>query len=182
MKLSLNLASKRYLNRRALNLGFGLVALILVIVLILQAQGYLRDRRLMATYQAHLGDLRTQLRGKLPERMNPETLTEQSIAYEQAKSLLKRDAFQWTVLFDRMESLLPEGVILTSFNPDYAENSLKINGIARDLARLQELIDRLYDDDFTQVYLNNQAEASIEDERGNKRRVLSFSFSLRGGF
>lgn len=182
MKLSLNLASKRHVNRRALNLGFGLVALVLVVVLILHSQIYVQDRRLMAAYQAHLDDLQTQLHGKLPERMNPATLKEQRIAYEQAKNLLERDAFQWTALFDRMESLLPEGVILTSFNPDYAQNSLKINGIARDLGHLQELIDRLYSSDFTQVYLHSQAEESIEDGQGNKRSALSFSFSLRGGF
>lgn len=182
MKISINLASQRYLNQPVLKLILSAVILLLFVVLALQGNTYLKNRQLSLQHQAHLETLQEQLRGKLPERLTAEELGKQRQTYQQAEALLQRDAFRWTELFDRMEKLLPSGVSLRSFNPDYTKNSLSILGVAKTLTQLQALLDNLQTAQFQQVYLENQGEVEVDNGRGGKRKALSFSISLEGVF
>ena len=182
MKLSINLASRRYFNQQTLKLSFSCIIALLLLILAIQGNTYLQNHQQTLQYQAHLDSLQEQLRGKLPERLTPEELAEQHQAFEQARKLLQRDAFRWTALFDRMEGLLPAGVSLRSFNPDYGKNSLLINGVAKNLKNLQSLLDNLQSAQFKQVYLKNQGEVDVDNGRGDKRKALSFSISLEGVF
>jgi len=178
MKLSINLASRRHVNQRMFLLIFAVVLILLVGLLVLQGNRYLTDYRLAKTYQSHLNELKSQLQGKQPERIDPKSVTERQQAYDRARQLLKRDAFRWTALFDRMEALLPVGVSLISFHPDYEKKSLQINGQAKNLKLLQTLLDNLEDEKFDPVYLNNQGQIDVDDGRGGKRVALTFSISL----
>jgi type IV pilus assembly protein PilN len=182
MKLSINLASQRHINQRALRVILSGIILLLLIVLALQGNAYLKTRQLAQQHQSHIDSLQEQLRGKLPKRLTAEDLAEQRQTYDQAAILLQRDAFRWTALFDRMERLLPEGVSLRSFNPDYNKNSLLITGAARNLHNLQALLDNIQAEQFHQVYLKNQGEVDVDDGRGGKRTALSFSISVEGVF
>lgn len=182
MKIAINLASQRYLNQPVLKIILSCAIVFLLIVLVLQGNAYLKNRQLSLQHQAHLETLQEQLRGKLPERLTAEELAEQQQTYHRAEALLQRDAFRWTGLFDRMENLLPDGVSLRSFNPDYANNSLSIHGVARALTQLQALLDNLQTAQFQQVYLDNQGEVEVDNGRGGKRKALSFSIRLKGVF
>ena len=178
MKLSINLASRRHVNQRMFQLSFTVLLISLVALLVLQGNSYLKDYRLAKTYQSHLDELKSQLQGKQPERIDPKSVTERQQSYDQARQLLKRDSFRWTALFDRMEVLLPAGVSLLSFHPDYGKKSLQINGLAKNLKSLQALLDNLEAEKFDPVYLNNQGQTNIDDGRGGKRVALTFSISL----
>ncbi len=178
MKLSINLASRHHINQRVVRLVICMVFLLLVSVLLCQGKGYLGDYRLAQTYQSHLNELKTQLHGELPEQIDPQQLAKQRSNYDQAQKLLRRDAFRWTTLFDRMENLLPREVSLLSFNPHYENNSLKINGLARDLKSLQQLLDNLQSERFDPVYLNSQGQTEVDDGHGGKRMALTFTISL----
>ena len=46
---------------------------------------------------------------------------------------------------------------------------------------LRERIDRLEEERFSQVYLQQQGTVDVDDGRGGKRPALSFSISLTGG-
>lgn len=180
MKLSINLASRRHFNQRALQGTLSGIIVLLLLLLTLQGNSYLQSRQQAQRHQAHLAVLQEQLSGKLPEQLTPEQLAERRQAYAQAKTLLQRDAFRWTALFGRMEKLLPDGVSLRSFSPDYTKNSLLIHGVARDLTNLQALLDNLQAARFKQVYLKNQGEVEVDNGRGGKRTALSFSINLKG--
>lgn len=182
MKLTVNLASRRHLNRKLLNLTFSLFILLLFFVVLLQGKAFIDDYKLAKTYQSHLAALQQDLLGKRPEKVDPKEMAAQRQDYNRAEKLLQRDAFRWTALFDRMEILLPDGVSLKSFQPDYEKNSLAINGIARSLKNLQALLDELHTANFQQVYLKSQGEVSVDDGRGGKTIALNFSISLTGVF
>lgn len=182
MKLTINLASRRHLNQKMLNMTYSLFILLLLFTLLIQGKSFLDDYRLAKTYQSHLAALQVDLQGKLPERTDPKELAEQRQTYNHAKELLQRDSFRWTELFDRMERILPDGVSLKSFNPDYEKNSLAINGTARSLENLQILLDQIHAENFQQVYLKRQGEVLVDDGRGAKITALSFSISLSGVF
>ena len=182
MKLTINLASRRHLNQKMLNMTYSLFIFLLLLVLLIQGKTFFDDYRLAKTYYSHLDALQVDLQGKLPERADPKEQAEQRQTYNQAKELLQRDSFRWTELFDRMERVLPDGVSLKSFNPDYEKNSLAINGTARSLKNLQILLDRIHAESFQRVYLQRQGEVLVDDGRGGKITALSFSIRLSGVF
>ena len=182
MKLSINLASRRYPNERALKIGLSSLVILLLLVLAVQGSVYLENHLLSQQYQSHLDSLREQLRGELPKQLTVKELEEQRQDYKWVVTLLQRDAFHWTKLFDRMERLLPEGVSLLSFKPDYDKSSLLINGVAKNLKNLQSLLDNLHSGRFEHVYLKNQGEVEVDNGHGGKRTALSFSISLKGIF
>ena len=182
MKLFINLASRRHLNQQALKLTLSCIIVLLLLILVIQGNTYLQNRQLTLQYQDHLDSLQEQLLGKLPKQMTADELAAQRQGYNRAETLLQRDSFRWTVLFDQMENLLPAGVSIRSFNPDYGKNSLLLNGVAKKLKNLQYLIDNLQSAQFNQVYLKNQGETEVDDGRGGKRTALSFSISLEGVF
>jgi type IV pilus assembly protein PilN len=178
MKLSINLASQRHMNQGLVQLGFVVLLILLVVLLTFQGVSYLKGYRLSQIYQSHLDELQLQLQGKQPERVDPQAIAERQLSYDQARRLLMRDSFRWTALFDRMEALLPAGVSLLSFNPDYEKKSLQVNGLAKDLKSLQALLDSLENEKFEPVYLNGQGQTNVDDGRGKKRVALTFTISL----
>ncbi len=185
MKVTLNLASRRYVNRRALNRLGILFVLLLLVLLTLQVRGYLQRQNHVRNYKENLAEMRQeyqQLLGKTVQSLSPEQLEQQTREFHQAQTLLQRDAFRWTVLFDRLEGLLPAGVSINSFNPDYKSKSLELSGIARNLADLQHLLNNLHKDSFTQVFLNNQTQIKMTDGQTGELPALSFSVTLEGVF
>ncbi|MBN2793098.1 MAG: PilN domain-containing protein [Desulfuromonadales bacterium] len=182
MKLFINLASERHLNQRAVRLTLSALLLLMLLLLAVAGNSYLHNRQLARQYQTHLGQLQEQLQGKQPKRLSAAELAQQQQVYRQAELLLQRDAFRWTLLFDQIERLLPDGVSLRSCNPDYSKNTLLVTGVARSLPELQKLLDQFQAEPFHQVYLQNQGEVEVDDGRGGKRPALSFSLSVEGVF
>jgi type IV pilus assembly protein PilN len=185
MKVTLNLASRRYVNRRALNhLGI-LLILLLLVLLTFQVRGYLYSQGQVQNYEKNLAEMEQeyqQLRGKTTQNLSSEQLDRQKVEIQQAEALLRRDAFRWTVLFDRLERLLPAGVSISSFTPDYKAKSLELSGRARNLAELQQLLNNLHNDSFAQVFLKNQTQTTVDNGHGGEVPALGFNVMLEGIF
>lgn len=182
MKLTLNLASRRYVNERALKLGCLIVTLLLILLLLLQGRNCLNDREQNLVKQANIDQLEEKLQGKIPQRFSKEQIVLQQQDFARAQDLLQKDAFRWTVLFDRLEVLLPKNVSIRSFSPNYKAGSLLITGVARNLIDLQDLLDNLHADTFQQVFLKSQSQIEVLDYQEAKRPALAFSILLEGVF
>ncbi len=181
MKLSLNLASRSYVNEQALKWVGGVLIFLLLILLFFQLRTYFQDRQLNIGYRANIKKLELELHGKVPE-FTAEQIATQQLEYSRAEALLQKDAFRWTALFDRFEGLLPKNVSIQSFNPNYKSGSLVFTGVAKKLNDLQELLDNLHADRFEQVLLQNQSQVEVIDYADQKRSALAFSIKLEGVF
>jgi len=182
MKLTINLASRRFVNEQALKSTLTVVLTTLVIVLILQGMTWMQSHEQNLTYLQEINALEEQLRGKIPKRFSKEQIAEQQLRFSQAEALLQKDAFRWTALFDRFEKLLPANVSIRSFSPNYEKGSLAINGVAKDLIDLQDLLDNLHADNFDQVFLKTQSQVEVKDYMGSPQPALSFAIQLEGVF
>lgn len=182
MKLTLNLASRRYVNQRALKHTYLGLLLLLVALLAWQLTGILQQQQEVTQIQGQLQNLQLQLQEVPVERLSPEQLKSQQQQYQWAQALLQRDAFRWTALFDRLEHLLPNGASIRSLNPDYQKDTLVLVGVVKELTDLQTLLDRLHADSFTQVFLQNQSQILVSDGAGGKKSALSYSIKLEGVF
>jgi type IV pilus assembly protein PilN len=183
MKLTLNLASRRYFNRRAINQAYLLLCLMFCGLLVYLAIGFFQGRRQIKQYQVNISDQQTQLeklQKELPRHLTAARIEKQKQDFMLAEEFLERDAFRWTELFDRLERLLPTGVSLRSFNPDYENRSLQLNGVARGLPELQALLDNLLADSFQQVYLQRHGRVEISAGAGDRITALNFSLKIEG--
>jgi len=181
MKLTLNLASRRYYDQELVRRWLYSLLSVLLLLLVFQGYQWFTTRQQILIHQASVEELRKDL-GLQPDLMTPEALTDRYTDYRTAQQLLQRDSFRWTELFDRFEHLLPEGISLRSFQPDYKGNSLRVEGVARDLRHLQALLDHLLADHFTQVYLRQHSNIQVSDGRGGQRSALSFTLEIEGVF
>ena len=182
MKLTLNLAGRGYLNRRALRFAYGLVALLLLLLLSALVYGYLRDYRQVGQFEQWLAELET--RGGIestPMRPALSTAERERLLSDVdfANGILRMDGFRWTHLLDRLEVVLPETVGIQAIRPDYAKGSFSLTGQARDLDALRRLLDNLSaSPEFSDVYLLQQARR--DNPAGGS--LLGFSLEVKGAF
>ena len=79
--------------------------------------------------------------------------------------------------------MLPDGVSIRGFRPDYKDRALAIEGVAKDLTALQTLLDRLLESDsISSAYLQRQAYVKVRDTKGKEYSALNFSINLEGVF
>jgi len=182
MKLTLNLASRRYVNERALRLAYLVVSMLLLLLLLVQGRVLWQTQQQSQVLRYEISELEKQLNDNVPQRFNKEQIAEQQERLARAKTLLQQDAFRWTSLFDRFETLLPENVSIFSFSPNYNDASLQVTGAAKNLRDLQRLLDNLHGDNFKQVFLTQQSQGEVLDYAGNQRPAITFSIKLEGVF
>lgn len=186
MELNLNFASRRYVNHRAVSKAYWLISIGFLSLLIWAVMQCLVTHTQIRQSQGQLTTLQQdeqELLGTQSVPLDSQRVEELRSEFERKQNLLDQDSFRWTALFDRMELLLPSGVSIRRFQPDYGKQSLAIEGVAKDLSKLQSFLDRLLEaDSIENAYLNRQAYTKVRDAKGNEQPALSFSVNLEGVF
>lgn len=178
MKFNLNLASRSYVNRRALYFGYVVVAVLLLAVLVLNLMTLIGLQQQSAQTQQKIDAIEHQMAER---NVAVADYSEQKYATLQrsvaaANDILRRDSFRWTELLDRLEGLMPKHVRLQSVSPDIEKQSIALTCEARDLTALKRFLDNLYaSGHYQEVYLSQQ---SVDD----KTRMIKFSVQLKGAF
>jgi len=186
MKLNLNFASRSYINRKAIRKLYWLVVSVLLcffiwsVIQILLTQTQIQQNRnqLEALQQDEY-----ELLGTESVALDSKRIEEIRSEFARDQKLLEQDSFRLTALFDRIEELLPSGISIRAFRPDYDNNAISIEGVAKDLSSLQTFLDRLHGSTFiTDVYLQRHAETKVHDAKGNEQLALQFSVNVEGVF
>jgi type IV pilus assembly protein PilN len=188
MKLTLNLASRPYVNRRTLYLAYAALAAALVLLLILNSVYALRLRSSGEQVRQRLAELGGQGAGEgTVTEISPEAMRKQQENIAFANDILRRDSFRWTRLLDHLEESAVEGVAIRALQPDYKERSLQVKGVARGVDELRRYIDQLMaSQHFSEVYLLEQSREKDSEKSGKdsgpRAAGISFSIVLRGAF
>jgi type IV pilus assembly protein PilN len=186
MKISLNLATRTYVNRRALYALYALLAVLLVFWLGLGFSSWQKDHTEIGRLEEQLQQVREQLGGLGDEGAPPFDSTDYQVLLDDlafADDILARDAFRWTRLFLRLEQLLPEGASLRSLRPEHRERALSLTAVARGNEQMNRFIDQLMaSEDLNQVYLLSQERAEVTDPAGQKRPAVRFSLLIQEAF
>lgn len=186
MKLNLNLASRRYVNKRALDQGFVAAFCLLLLFCGWSLFSLLQENAALRLQQDEVSEVAQQiqaLRGGPEKTLTPAQKLALEKEYAIVKELLDQDAFRWTSLLDKMENLVPEGVNFNGFRPDYNKKSLAISGRARDLKQMRKFLDQLIKDGgFEQVFLKSHSRLKVRDYADVERDAITFSVQLEGVF
>lgn len=185
MKLSLNLSTRTYINRRALRTG--LIASLAALLLWLLVGTFLLVRE-----STHLVDVKdkivvlnaqqAELRGQDGEMIGKERLKQRWEEVAFINQLLERDSFRWTDLLAKIEQQAFSGVVVRTIEPDFKNNTLSLSGYARELNHMRKFIDNLImSGDFAEVYLMRQSQESVKGHGGQKRKAIAFELSLVQG-
>jgi type IV pilus assembly protein PilN len=172
MKLTINLATRRYLNLRLLNIWLLAGFILLGALLILKV-------REVAYNQAELATIRRQSAvaesrpGEAP--VSPAQLNALAAKALFANALIARKSVNWLNLLDLLEEVVPNGVALSAIQPDKGD-LLKLGGVARNFADLRALLENMErSKNFSEVYLLSQSETKV----GLTQQGLSFSVTCK---
>lgn len=183
MKLTLNLATRTYLNRRFLYGAYAVLTTVLVLLLALNIFLFVRSWTHARQIRGHLAELEHEVRisqgegGKVVTQADYQKLLER-IAF--ANEILDQDNYRWTALLNRLEEVVPDNVAISGIQPNYKEKTFSLTGAAKGVGDLQLFLDNLIDSPhFSDVYLLQQSRAGSKDEGPT---TISFSVAVKGGF
>lgn len=182
MKLTLNLASRSYLNRRALRFSYLATTVALALLLAFNIYDYLSAYGQIGLLNERLATLEQQRqveKGPTLRKMTPQEQEQLVADVEFANEILKKDGFRWTLLLDQLENVVPDRVSIRGIRPNYHDGSFSLNGNAYSVGDLRKFLDNLIgSSDFNDVYLLQQSKQ--ENRTGGS--LIAFSIVVKGAF
>lgn len=178
MKAGFNLA-ERYLVSPNLARRW-LVGLLVLLGLLLAAQGMVlvsvktANNRLrpMVLAPSEAGDIKPPSEARLKAQ-------EGRVAF--ANEILRQDTFQWSVLLDRLEQTLVEGVALESVGPEPRDGSVKLVGRALKIENLRDYLGGLSRSEwFSQAFLLEQT--TTEAKGAGETSFIRFVIEVKEAF
>jgi type IV pilus assembly protein PilN len=160
MKLTINLATRIYIDMKRLNFFTAGAIVLLTLLLLFNAykisSGFQEKGRLNHGITVLEGKTRKIKSAAVPEKQYQALLS--SIRF--ANGIIERKTFDWLMLFDRLESIVPDGIAISSIEPSPKDDSLKLAGAAKSFGNLRKFVENLEESQFfTEVYLVSQSEA-----------------------
>ena len=185
MRLTLNLATRTYFNRRAVRTGLVVASAVLGMLLLWNLVALGREASHLRWIKQHASELEQELvrsRGLEGPPVSDAVIAKRKKEVELVNGILLRESFQWSRLLTQLEGLSVDGITLVSIVPEARTRSHKLTGLARDVDSLRRYLDRLNErGDFRGVFLLNQERTSVSDGRGGERTAVKFSVELAGG-
>lgn len=186
MKFTLNMATRRYINRRLLKRFNAIMILVLSISLLSLFAYGLNLYGFVSQFRQNLAELQTGAEEDVSPTDKPPSAAqiaqlEQNLNF--AREILQQNDFKWTALLNRLEALAIDGVRVSTIEPDYQEKSLQLTALARDNQTFRNLLDNLLAaEEFSEVYLLEQSQVKIKDANNRERSAISFNIELKGAF
>lgn len=149
--LRTNLSTRPFYNERAVHVGLGLLALVVLAVTVVNLVEVVRLSRQNTVLSASMRDDKRatdELARKARQSrqgINQAELKVVVAAAREANTLIDGRTFSWTALFNQIESSLPPEVMLVSVRPTIDEGDTKITMVAlgRRAADVDEFIEKL---------------------------------------
>ena len=172
MRLTINLATRRYLNLGQINAALVAGFLIFGVLALFKIQEFAHN----AAELARIRSL-SQAAGERGAgvRVSEAQLKAQAEQIRFANAAIEKKSVNWLSLLDSLEEVVPAGVKLTQIAPDKSQ-VLKISGAARSFANLRALLENMErSKNFSEVYLLSQNETKV----GLTQEGIIFSISCK---
>lgn len=175
MQFTINLATKTYINQKKLTYALSAGIIFLLFCLIINISIFAFN----AAEITRLSKLQSASEAK--RRTSGRTITQKE--YEQllasiklANGLIEKKAFNWIGFLDGLESIVPEGVTLTTVEPGVKEKTLKLSGAVTNFKNLRHFMENLEESkNFSEVFLLDQKEFKAAE---NQRNVLHYYLQI----
>lgn len=175
MRFTINLATRTYLNH---DLANRCLAAVLLLLLLLSGWKLMKLSGNLGELERLNSDIAA-LQARLHSR--PSSVSEQEFGRRQKSvrffnDIIVHRAFGWMEVLDRLESVTPPGIALTSLAPDPRDGTMKIEGVARNFGQVRSYLEQLEDSKaFGDILLISHAEQVV----GDRGHAIRFSISCR---
>ena len=174
MKFTINLATRIHVNTRQIKL-FTLLAIVLLTVLLLVN---IINIGVRSSEAERLNKDTAKLEARRQENVKPVSETNYKNLLARitfANQIIEKKTYNWLTLLDRLEIVVPEGLAISSIEPDQKSQGVRLSGVARSFANLRVLMENLETSEFfSEVYLLSQSETKLNDSPG-----VSFNLSCK---
>lgn len=163
MKLTINLATRVYIDQKKVRL-FTLLAIVLLSLLLVLNIGVLVER-LQETERvkkdlARLEEQKKQVKHTVSDKDYKELIGHIRFANE----AIAEKTYNWLGLLDHLESVVPDGVAVTTIEPDQKNGAIRLTGVTRNFSNIQTLMENLEtSNNFTRVFLLGHTATKLED-------------------
>lgn len=172
MHLKINLASRSYLNRRQFNVAVAVCALILGCLLLINIRNVASNAGEISSVARQIGQYEGKLGGAVPEKEYQAVLTKIKFAND----IIDKKTFNWLTLLDKLETVMPDAVALTTIEPNPKTEELKLTGAAKSFKNVRQFVENLESSkDFRDVYLVSHAELKV----GKNQQGINFNISCK---
>jgi Tfp pilus assembly protein PilN len=177
MRFDINLATKRYIDQRAVTLI--LAAVIVVTLLTALYNGYRIADNIQGVRQVE-GQLAA-LTGRYQQGsgVSEKEYTALLASVAHVNDILTRKGREWLVVFQRLEETVSDGVALTHCEPDLKTKTLKLQGVAHSFTHVRRFVENLQKSPHFQ---NVSLERHAENKEGEGLSTVTFSLSCGGDF
>jgi type IV pilus assembly protein PilN len=159
MKLTINLATRRYINLRQVNAALALGLALLAMLAVFKVREIAHNEAEL-TRMKHLSAATGTRVGGVEISQAQLKALDARIRF--ANAAIDKKSVNWLILLDRLEEVVPSGVALTQIEPDQHQQLVKISGAARSFANLRGLLENMErSKNFSEVYLLSQSEAKV---------------------
>lgn len=182
MKLTLNLASRPYLNRRSLLLTYAVITALLLLLLLAQLNFWWQSGRQQTLLQTRIGELEKSLGiGTAEAGYTPEEFDALAAKITFSNGLIQKESFRWTNLLNKLEAVMTANARIVAIRPDFKAGSMDLEGQCKTVADLRTLLDSLIGSaDFSDAYLLEQSEREVDTGKGLKQKRIVFRIKVQG--
>lgn len=172
MLLRINLASRRYVDRRKFNTLAGAAMLVLLLLLFFNISKVASNAGTLSRTGKEIALHSGKDTGAVPQKDYQEVLSRIKFAND----IIGKKTFNWIILLDKLEMVVPDGVALSRIEPKPKTEELSITGAAKSFGNLRQLMENLETSgQFRDVYLLNQAAVKV----GETQQGISFSINCK---
>ncbi len=175
MRFKINLATRTYINKKKANSAIVAAIAILLLLLLVQVKIYSGN----AGEISRISSLKTAEEARFKKRIPEFTEKDYQKLTEDIKfcnGLIQKKTYDWVGLLNRLESVVPDGLTLTSLEPDSEDHTLKLAGNSLNFGAMRHFMENLEASDFfSDVYLYKQD----QNEQADNRKLISFTIACK---
>lgn len=177
MRFDLNLATKTHINQRAVTMTLSAIILAGVLIALYNSYRIVENIQSLRQVEGQLAAISGRYQQGSGVSEKDYTALLGSVAA--MNDILARKGREWLVMFQRLEETVPDGVAITSLEPDMKARTLKLQGVAVNFTRVRRFVENLQGSPhFRAVSL----ESHEEKREGEGRPTVTFALSCGGDF
>jgi len=168
MRLTINLATRIYIDKRRVNVFIFAAVTLLILLLLVNVRSIATDfgdiQRLKHGIAIFEGKTKKTTSDVVPDKEYQALLARIKFA----NGLIETKTFNWLMLLDKLESVVPDGIAIASIEPSPKDEGLKLSGMAKNFGNLKKFMENLEESKyFTDIYLVSQSDAQVSpDQKG----------------
>ncbi len=175
MQFKTNLATRTYIDKK--KLGSALLGSMVVLILLLLVQ--IKISAFNAGEISRLNAIKVSAESRSKKNridISDKDYKKLTGDIKFANGILERKSFDWVGLLNKLEGVVPEGLTLSSVQPNSGDKSLRLSGVSINFITLRRFMENLENSSyFTDVFLYNQNEAKA----AGSPKALTFNISCR---